>query len=184
MRKLFFFMLTSVDGYFEAPGGNIDWHNVDEEFNDFAIAQLDEISTLLFGRVTYEGMASWWPTPMAKQMDPVVAGRMNAMQKFVFSKTLDKANWENTTLVKANVAEKIKELKAEPGQDIAIFGSSDLAVRITDAGLVDEYRIMVNPIVLGEGKPVFHGIAHRLKLKLINSRVFHNGNVLLYYTLA
>lgn len=181
MRKVFLFMATSVDGYFEAPGQSIDWHNVDEEFNDFAIAQLDEIGTLLFGRVTYGGMASWWTSDFAKQTDPDVTGRMNAMQKFVFSKTLDKADWENTELIKDNVAEKVKELKAQDGKDIAIFGSSDLVVSLTEAGLVDEFRILVNPIVLGAGKPVFQGIHERLKLKLINTKVFRNGNVLLSY---
>src|SRR5215470_7634789 len=104
MRKLKFFMMVSLDGYYQRPNGDIDWHMVDEEFNDFAIEQLNEVGTLVFGRVTYEGMASYWPTPDAIANDPAVAGMMNAIPKVVFSTTLDKADWNNTRLIK-NAAE-------------------------------------------------------------------------------
>ena len=181
MRKVIFFMLTAVDGYFEGPGHNIDWHNVDEEFNDFAIEQLNSTDMLLFGRVTYEMMASYWPTAEAKANDPAVAGAMNALAKIVFSTTLDNADWENTRLVKDNVAEEVGQLKRQSGKDMIVMGSSDLAVSLAEMGLVDEFRIMVNPVVLGEGKPVLSGIKGRLNLKLLKARTFGNGNVLLYY---
>jgi len=184
MRKLFFFMLTSLDGFFEGPNADISWHNVDEEFNQFAIEQMNELDTLFFGRVTYQGMASYWPTEFAIQSDPEIAGKMNSIRKYVFSKTLEKADWNNTTLVKENIPEAIAQLKQQPGKDIGIFGSSDFAVTLLPHGLIDEFRIMVNPVVLGQGKPLFQGIQAKLNLKLVKTKTFHNGNVLLYYAPA
>jgi dihydrofolate reductase len=181
MRKIVFFMLTSLDGYFEGPDRDINWHNVDEEFNEFAEQQTAEFGALLFGRVTYELMASYWPTEAAKNDDPVIAKLMNNLPKIVFSKTLQKVEWENTKLVKDDFLKAISELKKEAGKDIAIFGSSDLSVTLMEQGLIDEYRIMVNPIVLGEGKTLFQGIKDKVILKLIKTKVFNSGNVLLYY---
>ncbi len=181
MRKVIFFMLTTLDGFYEGPNREIDWHNVDEEFNEFAIEQLNTIDTLLFGRVTYQLMASYWPTPEAIKNDPIVAGKMNNTPKIVFSRTLSTAEWQNTRLVKENVAQEIAKLKQQPGKDIAIFGSSDLATSFIQPGLIDEYRIMVNPVVLGSGKPLFKGIKDKLNLKLKKARTFRSGNVLLYY---
>jgi len=181
MRKVIFFNLISLDGYFEGPNRDIDWHHVDEEFNDFAIQQTSEFGALLFGRVTYELMASYWPTDAARKDDPEVAGLMNTLPKVVFSNTLEKVEWENTTLVKDNFVEEVSKLKEQPGKDIAIFGSSDLAVTFIDLGLIDEFRIMVNPVVLGGGKPILQGISSRLELKLLKVKTFQSGNVLLYY---
>ena len=102
MRKVILFNMVTLDGFFEGPNREINWHHVDEEFNEFAIDQLDSADGLLFGRVTYEMMASYWPTPAARTNDPIVAGKMNALPKFVFSRTLKKAEWNNTKLVKEN----------------------------------------------------------------------------------
>lgn len=181
MSKLFLFMLTSLDGYYEGPNHDISWHNVDAEFNEFAIQQTGEVGTLLFGRKTYEGMASYWPTEAAKRDDPVVAGLMNNLPKVVFSRTLDKVSWNNSRLVKENIEEEVSNLKQQAGKDIAIYGSSDLAVTLTHMGLVDEYRIMVVPVALGDGKPLFIGLDGRIKLELVSTRVFRSGNVLLTY---
>ena len=181
MRRIVFFMMMSLDGYFEGPGGEIDWHNTDEEFNDFAISQLKEVGTLLFGRVTYEMMASYWPTAEAKKNDPVVAELMNSLPKIAFSKTLPRAHWENTRLVKDGFAAEITKLKHQPGKDLIIFGSSNLAVTFIEHSLLDEFRIMVNPVILGRGQTLFKGINDRLRLKLVKTRTFHSGNVLLYY---
>ena len=181
MRKVIFFMLVSLDGFFEGPDRDINWHHVDEEFNEFAIQQLGTVGTLLFGRVTYEGMASYWPTPTAVANDPVVAGKMNSFPKIVFSKTLSRPTWQNTRLVKENFVQEITKLKQQPGKDLIIFGSSDLAVTFIEQGLIDEYRIMVNPVVLGDGKSLFNGLQKRLELKLLGTKVFGSGNVLLYY---
>jgi dihydrofolate reductase len=181
MRKLIFFMLTTLDGFYEGPNKEIDWHNVDEEFNEFAIEQLNSVDVLLFGRVTYELMASYWPTPAATTNDPIVADKMNSLPKIVFSKTLSSVEWQNTRLVKENIAEEISKLKQQPGKDLIIFGSSDLAATLIQHGLIDEYRIMVNPVVLGNGKSLFKGINHKLNLKLLKTKTFRSGNVLLYY---
>lgn len=181
MSKVIFFMLTSLDGYFEGPGRDINWHKVDDEFNQFAIQQTGEFGALVFGRVTYELMTTYWPTEAAKRDDPIIAGLMNTLPKIVFSRTLKKVEWENTKLVKDNLVEEITNLKRQPGKDISIFGSSDLAVACIEQGLIDEFRIMVNPIILGDGKPLFKGIKDKLNLKLIKTKTFKSGNVLLCY---
>jgi dihydrofolate reductase len=181
MRKVLFFMLTSLDGYFEGPDHDISWHNVDEEFNEFAINQLNSVDTLLFGRVTYELMAAYWPTPQAIENDPVVADKMNTLPKLVFSRTLKKVSWQNTKIIAANFGEEIRALKSQPGKDMIIFGSSDLAVSFIELGLIDEFRILVNPVVLGRGKILFQGIQNQYYLKLARTQQFKSGNVLLVY---
>jgi dihydrofolate reductase len=179
MKKLYFFMMTTANGLYERGPWQIDWHNTDEEFNDFAIEQLDRMDTLVFGRKTYEGMVGYWTTPEAIESDPIVAGKMNGMAKVVVSKTLARADWSNTRVVRD--PEAIAALKREPGKDALLIGSSDLAVSLGALGLIDEYRIMVNPIALGNGKPVLQGLAADLKLRLLRTRTFTNGNVLLTY---
>ena len=181
MRKVILFLMVSLDGYFEGPNQEIDWHNVDAEFNEFALSQTNDVDTLLFGRVTYQLMASYWPTEAAKYDDPAVAERMNSLPKIVFSRTLDSVEWNNTRLIKDNVVEEITKLKQQPGKDIAIFGSSNLCVSLIKMGLIDEFRIMVNPIVLGDGHPLFNGLGGKLNLKLLKTKTFNSGNVLLYY---
>jgi dihydrofolate reductase len=181
MRKLIMFNAVTIDGFFAGPNGEIDWHNVDAEFNDFAIAQLDATDGLIFGRVTYQLMAGYWPTPAAIGDDPIVAGKMNALPKFVCSRTLDKADWNNTRLLKANAVGEIATLKQQPGRDLFLFGSANLASSLTPLGLIDEYRIMVMPVVLGSGKPLFENVRERMRFKLANSKTFRSGNVLLYY---
>ncbi|MEO7001592.1 MAG: dihydrofolate reductase family protein [Ktedonobacterales bacterium] len=184
MRKVMLFMLVTLDGFFEGPNQDISWHNVDDEFNEFAVKQLGEVDTLFFGRVTYQGMASYWPTPMATEDDPVVTGIMNSKPKVVFSTTLEAADWENSRLVKEDVAAAVAQLKQEAGKDIAIFGSSDLTVSLIEMGLVDELRILVNPVVLGAGKRLLAGIHDAPKLQLLETRAFRNGNVLLRYQIV
>jgi dihydrofolate reductase len=184
MGKVIVFNLTTLDGYFEGPKREIDWHHVDDEFNEFAIEQLNSVETLLFGRVTYELMASYWPSTGAIKDDPIVAAKMNSLPKIVFSKTLSGADWQNTRLVKDKFVEEISRLKKRSSKDNFIFGSSDLAVSFMEHGLIDEYRFIVNPILLGGGKPIFSGIPNRVELKYLKSKVFKNGNVLLYYGMA
>jgi dihydrofolate reductase len=181
MRKVILFNMATLDGFFAGPNGEIDWHHVDDEFNEFAMAQLNAADGLLFGRVTYQGMASYWPTDMARTNDPMVADKMNTLPKIVFSRTLASAEWNNTRLVTGNVAEEISKLKRQPGQDWLLLGSADLASSLTNLGLIDEYRVMVNPVVLGGGKPLFKGMKEKLNLKLTNAKTFRNGNVLLCY---
>lgn len=181
MRKVIVFNMVTLDGYIAGPNGEIDWHNVDEEFNQFAISQLDEIGALLFGRVTYEMMAGYWPTPEAIANDTEVANRMNQLPKFVFSHTLDQAGWQNTQLVKTGAAAQVASLKQQPGSDLYVFGSGKLVASLIQNGLIDEFRLMVNPVALGCGQPEFQDIQQPLKLKLEKTREFANGNVLLYY---
>ncbi|RHX77941.1 dihydrofolate reductase family protein [Leptospira yasudae] len=181
MKKVILQQMISLDGYFEGPQRSIDWHVVDKEFNEYAVDFLNSVDTLLFGRVTYELMAGYWTTADALRDDPIVAAKMNELRKVVYSKTLKKADWNNTKLISSNLIEEIRALKNEPGKDIAIFGSSDLSVPLIDDGLIDELRIFVNPVLLGGGKPLFQGIQQRIKLKLTQTRTFRSGNVLLYY---
>lgn len=181
MRKVLFFMLTSVNGFYERAPWVIDWHEVDEEFNAFAIAQLDECDLMVFGRTTYEGMAAYWPTEGAIHDDPEVARRMNTVAKIVFSTTLTQATWENTRLVQGDAAEELNGLKTAPGRDIIVMGSGRLATSLAERGVVDEFRILVNPIALPQGTPLFTGLTADLSLRLVSARTFRSGNVLLTY---
>lgn len=181
MRKVIMFNMMTLDGIFEGPNADISWHQVDDEFNEFAVEQLKTVDMILFGRVTYEGMASYWTTPNAIEDDPIVAGNMNSFPKIVFSRTLNKAEWNNTRLIKENISGEVQKLKQQPGKDMIIFGSANLVASFAKLGLIDEYRIIVNPVILGEGMPLFKSADEQLKLHLLKSRAFANGNVLLYY---
>jgi dihydrofolate reductase len=181
MRKVILFNFMTLDGFFEGANKELDWHNVDKEFIDFANEQLGAVSMLLFGRHTYQMMESYWTSEMTKQNDPVTVRYMNTMPKIVFSKTLNKAEWNNTRLIKNNIEKEIMELKNMEGKDMMLLGSADLADALQKAGLIDEYRIMIDPIILGSGTPHFKKSNKRINLNLINTRVFGNGNVLLYY---
>jgi len=173
--------MVTLDGFFEGPNQDISWHNVDEEFNQFAIEQTTTVGAIVFGRVTYEGMASYWPTPAAQSDDPEVANLMNTLPKVVVSRTLQKAEWNNTRLITNNVAEEILKMKQAPGNDLAVFGSANLLSSLMRMNLVDEHRVMVNPVLIGSGTPLFKNIAQRINLKLVKVRMFKSGNVLLYY---
>jgi dihydrofolate reductase len=181
MRKVVMFNLVSLDGFFEGSNHEIDWHNVDGEFNEYSIEQLHIYEPLLFGRATYEMMASYWPMPAALRDDPVVANLMNTHSKIVFSNTLQKASWNNTRLVKGEAGDEIKKLKDQTGKDMVIFGSGKLAASLSEQKLIDEYRILVNPVVLGSGHTLFAGLKERLHLNLTGSREFKSGNMLLIY---
>lgn len=181
MRKIGVFENVSIDGYFAGPNGEIDWFVGDEESSQFAKDQSSSTDTILFGRVTYELMASYWPTAEAIKNDPVVAEVMNSASKIVFSRTLDKVEWSNTKLVKNNIVEEIKKMKNQPGKGMVILGSGSIVSELGQHGLIDEYSFMVNPIILGSGRSIFQGIKDRLNLKLFETRTFKSGNVLLRY---
>lgn len=185
VRKIFFFMLISIDGFFEGPDHDLSWHNTDDEFQEFAIEQTSNLGAILFGRRTYEMMAYFWPSEEARKTDPIVAGLMNNTPKIVFSRTLAKVGeteyWKNVRLIKDSVEDEIKKLKQDEGKDMAIFGSNNLMVSLAEMGLIDEFRILVNPIAIGKGTPLFTGIKEKFNLKLIKIREFKNGNVLLSY---
>ena len=188
MRKLYLFMSLSVDGYFEGPNHDISWHNVDEEFNKFAVEQLKETDLFLWGRRIYQLMEAYWPKaaedPSTSRDDREVARLMNGTKKLVFSRTLDRVretrNWKNAKLVRKFDPSEIRRLKERPGKDIGVGGPS-LASSFAAEGLVDEFRFVINPVALGEGTPIFHGMKERMSLELVKTRKFDSGNVLLCY---
>jgi dihydrofolate reductase len=184
MPRLSVFETVSLDGYFTGANGDMSWAHSgsdDAEWNDFVAGNASGGGVLLFGRITYEMMAGFWPTPFAIDSLPVVAERMNNLPKVVFSGTLERVSWSNTTLVKDDMAATVRRMKEEPGEDMAILGSGTIVSQLAQEGLIDEYQIVVKPIVLGMGRTPFDGLTKRLALKRTSTRIFGNGNVVLYY---
>ncbi len=185
MRKLVVFNNVTLDGYFAAMNPyDFSWAHTggeDAEFDAFVEDNAKGGGMLLLGRVTYELMASYWPTPNAIENYPVLAERMNSLPKVVFSRTLDKASWNNTTLVKGGLAAEVRKMKGGPGPDMAILGSGSIVSQLAQEGLIDEFQIVVNPVVLGEGRTMFDGVNEMLPLKLTKTRTFGNGKVFLCY---
>lgn len=182
MPKLIVFNHVSLDGYFTDTNGDMSWaHADDPEWNAFVAENAGGGGHLVLGRVTYEMMASFWPTPAAMETMPDVANPINEMPKSVFSRTLDEATWQNTTLLKGDAATEMRRLKAEPGPGMVILGSGTIVAQLAQEGLIDEFQIVVNPVVVGNGRTLFEGVAGRPALNLIESRAFANGKVLLRY---
>ena len=183
MRKLTVFNHVTLDGYFTDSKGDMSWaHKSDPEWDEFVAGNASSPSSgaLLFGRVTYEMMASFWPTPEAQESMPTVADGMNQMQKFVLSKSLREATWNNTTIVRS--LDEIEKIKRDSGPDIVVLGSGNVVTQLAAKGLVDEYQIIVNPLAIGAGRTLFEGT--RVNLKLKSTRAFKIGNVLLTYERA
>jgi dihydrofolate reductase len=183
MRKIILFMSVSLDAFIEGPDRQIDWHMVDDELHGHFNEQLSAMGAFLDGRVTYELMAEFWPTA---DTDPSSTGPMvefariwRDMPKIVFSRTLERADW-NTTVVRDVDVEEIMALKAQPGGDLAL-GGGDLAAAFMQHDLIDEYRLYVHPILIGRGKPLFQASDAKINLRLAETRTFGNGVVLLRY---
>lgn len=176
MGKLIVQEMITLDGFFAGPEGEIDWHRVDEEYNEYAAQFLHSVDALLFGRITYRLMESYWPTASGE-----IADHMNSLNKIVVSKTMQSAEWSNTRLIGDDAAEEIARLKRQPGKDIAIFGSGSLVSFLMNARLIDEWHLIVVPVVLGKGKPLFAGVSERMGLKLVRTCTMRSGNVRLYY---
>jgi len=184
MRKLIVFNLVSLDGYIADGKGDMSWAKPDAgdgEWHAFVADNVRGGGGLVFGRKTYELMVSFWPTALAQQSFPEVALRMNSAPKLVFSRTLEQSTWNNTTFTKGDPAAEIRKLKESPGVDLAILGSGSIVSQAAQAGLIDEFQMVMNPIALGKGKTMFETLADKLPLKLVRTRVFQNGNVLLCY---
>ena len=183
MRKLLVFNSVTVDGYFTDKNNDMSWahRQSDPEWDEFVAGNARSGGELLFGRVTYEMMASFWPTPAAAQQFPEVAAGMNNSPKVVFSRSLDSVSWQNTRLMKGNLADEVRKLKEEPGDHLVIMGSGRIISQLALENVIDEYQLVVNPIVLGAGRTMFEDMKEKLKLKLTSSRAFSNGNVLLCY---
>jgi dihydrofolate reductase len=182
MPRLLVFNSVSLDGYFSGPNGDLSWaHKSDPEWDAYVADNTKGESVLVFGRVTYDMMASWWPTPAAMKAFPTVATKMNNAQKVVFSRKMKKASWQNTLVMSGDLAAGIRRLKREPGPDMTVLGSGTIVAQLTDANLVDEYQVVVNPIVLGNGRTMFDGVKEMVKLRLARTRAFQNGNLLTVY---
>ena len=182
MRKIIVSNLITIDGYFEGLNQDLSWFVTGNDFFDYAVKQLDEVDTILFGRITYQQMAAFWPD--AKTEDAAMAtikDKMNSLQKIVFSKTLIKAEWNNTQLIREHITDEIIKLKQQPGKDIVIFGSGTIVSELTALKLIDEYRLIVNPVILSSGNPLFKSINEKVNLRLINMKVLDSGSVIMYY---
>ena len=180
MAKLVMWNLMTLDGFVEGPNRDISWHfDVwGDELERLSIDQMKAAGGLMFGRVTYDLMVSHWPSATGE-----VADFMNELPKYVFSRTLTKSDWNNTQMFGADVRGTIERLKRESGKDILLFGSADLAADLMPHRLIDEFRIAVNPIILGGGTPLFKP-GEKLKLKLLDSRPLSTGIVILRYVPA
>jgi len=178
MRKLRVFESISVDGYFCDAAGDMRWaHNADAEFTDWVGGNASGGGELLLGRKTYQMMEAFWPTPMAAAQMPVVAKGMNAMKKYVASRTI-RPTWNNTHLLEGELVAAVRALKASDGPGLTILGSGEIAAQLGAVGLVDEYQFVIVPIALGEGRTVFQA---KRPLRRIEERSFQNGNVAVTY---
>ena len=185
MRKIITTTWVTLDGFIAGPNGEMDWVIVDEEMGTYEDDLVSAADTLLLGRVTYQSFAGSWPyvpdNPNASEGEKEYARKLNAMRKIVFSKTLPTVEWNNSSLVKEVFPEDITKLKQEPGRDMLIYGSASIVRTLTNHGLIDEYQLLVHPVVLGSGKPLFQDIRDRRKLQLVKTKTFPSGVVGLYY---
>lgn len=182
MRRLMMFNQVSLDGFFTDRSGDISWaHRSDPEWDAFVAGNAKGGGELLFGRKTFQMMESFWPTREAFEMAPDVAEGMNNYSKVVYSRTLDRVTWKNTTLVADDPAADVRKRKQASGPDMVIMGSGTIVALLTTHGLIDEYQFVVNPIVLGAGRTAFEGLESKLPLERTSSRTFANGNVVVSY---
>jgi dihydrofolate reductase len=184
MRKLAMFNAVTLDGFFSGPGGDLSWaHGAadDAEWNEFVAANSSGDGALVFGRVTFDMMASWWPTPAARQAMPDLSARMTAHSKIVFSRTLKSTSWENTTFIGDDLVASMRRLKTEAGPPMTILGSGSIVSQLAAEGLIDEYQLVIRPVALGKGRTLFEGLSNPLTMVRRESRVFKNGSVWLRY---
>lgn len=184
MRKIFLLMQVSLDGYFQDANHDISWaHDDGEAFS--ADQSRDEVDALLFGHTTYDMMKAFWPTPQAKQTAPEIAKVMNEKQKYVTSHKPFDPGWQNVTVLSGNdIVKQIKALKEGPGKTIGVFGSNKLCVSLIEAGLLDELQIILNPVALGEGTPLFKGLPKPHTFTLAETKKFKSGKLLMTFTRA
>ena len=187
MRNIITTTWVTLDGYIAGPNGEMDWvaENYDEAMATYENEIVSQADTLLLGRVTYQSFAGSWPhvpdNPNASEGEKAYARALNAMRKIVFSRTLESVEWNNSTLRKEVVPEEIEQLKQEPGRDMLIYGSASIIQTLTNHGLIDEYQVLVHPLIVGGGKPLFQNIRHQVKLKLVNTKTHPSGVVVLSY---
>ena len=184
MGRVNVYNFVSANGYFKGQDEDISWayQNASQEESDFAAENAQGDAILLFGRKTYQMMASYWPTPAAKKNNPGVADRMNKAQKIVFSKTLKHADWDNTKIVSGNMEDEVRKLR-QSEKHMTILGSGTIINQLADAGLIDEIQLMIHPVAIGNGTPFLKDIHKKIDLELAKTRPFKNGMVLLCYHL-
>jgi dihydrofolate reductase len=186
MRKIVVLNRISIDGFFAGPNGEIDWFIQDPEV-DKAAHELMRPDTLLMGRLTYQMFEAYWPhvakDPDAPEGTRVMSNELNQMTKVVFSSSLSEVAWVNSVLVKGDISAEVQKLKQGEGADLTIFGSGTVVQQLANEGLIDEYLIVVTPVVLGTGKPLFKDV-EAFKLKLLATRSFTSGNLLLHYKIG
>ena len=176
------FNFTTLNGFYKGPNQDISWHKHGVEEEQFSAEGAKAQTILLFGRTTYKMMASFWPTPQAMKLYPETAEGMNASEKIVFSNRLKTVDWENTTIMNGDIIRKMKNLKKKSKKDFTILGSGSIISQFADAGLIDVYQIMIDPVAIGKGTPMFKGIEKELNLKLTDTRMFkETGIVMLTY---
>jgi dihydrofolate reductase len=183
MRKVSVMASVSLDGYFSGPNGELDWHDITLDLHEYFNSYLAKAGGFLEGRVTWQLMADHWPTadqnPDASETEKAFAQIWRDMPKVVYSRTLETAGW-GTTIVRDVVPAEVEAMKAEPGGDLFV-GGAEIVNEYRRHGLIDEYRIYVVPVVLGDGKPLFHPSDQPEKLNLIETKTFDNGVVMLRY---
>jgi dihydrofolate reductase len=185
MRKIVLLMHVSLDGFVAGPNGEMDWIKLDDRLWDYVTTVTDASDAALFGANTYKLMESYWPTaaeqPNATKHDIDHAHWVNTATKLVFSKTLDKTDWEGTRIIRKDIAEEMTAIKKQPGKNLLMIGSPTLAQSFMQMGLIDEFRLNINPIVLGAGKNLFEGIKQPINLTLTSTQTFDSGVVALTY---
>lgn len=181
MRKLSSFTFLTLNGFYKDMDNSTAWHQHDAEGAAYSEQAMQSESILLFGRITYEMMYSFWPAPMAAELFPQVAAGMNKAEKIVYSNTLSSAEWNNTSIIKGDIVAQTQQLKTTKGNDLTILGSGSLITQFTDAGLIDSYQFLIDPLVIGNGVSIFNGIKEKLVLKLASQRTFKNGALLVTY---
>jgi dihydrofolate reductase len=184
-RRLYVSMIVSLDGYIEGPQGELDWFlDGDRQFEQYADEMIDSVGLALYGRRAYELMVQYWPEAEKNPRRPTdlsFARRMNALPKIVLSRTLQQATWNNTRILRDNVAQTINELKRTPGKPIVAWAGAGLVATLSGLGLVDEYRLIVQPVLLGKGTPLFQGLTARKKLRLTRTTQLGNNTAVLCY---
>jgi dihydrofolate reductase len=179
MRRIFLLMNVSMEGYFEGPNDDLSWTK--SKFEAFSQEPREVVDTLLFGRRTYEMMRNFWPTPQAAALAPEVAHFMNSVHKVVATRTPFDPGWEHVTVISGDVVDEVRKLKAQPGHTIGIFGSNTLCVSLMQAKLIDEFQILVNPVAIGQGTPLFKGLPIHVDFALKQAQTFDSGVVMLTY---
>ena len=179
MRRVVVDTLISLDGYFAGPNNEIDWFIGDEQSMEWSRDILRRADTILYGRVTYEGMAEYWSSSTGH--DPFITRRLNETPKIVFSRTMRKAAWRNSTVVHEEPAEYVRRTKRLAGKDMVVLGSSTLVSALLSEDLIDEFRIRVQPVVLGAGRPLFTEQKRWHHLTLRSAKGFRSGVVALHY---